>query len=109
MRKTICLVTDWYPTPENKMVGVFFKEQAFAMSDEMDFVIFRYKELLKRSPFSRDYIQKINEENNTIEYAVVAYISLFARIQDLIKSVLTCYSDKKINGIGRYFSTNHTS
>ncbi len=109
MRKTICLVTDWYPTPENKMVGVFFKEQAFAMSDEMDFVIFRYKELLKRSPFSRDYIQKINEENNTIEYAVVAYISLFARIQDLIKSVLVCYSNKKIDGIGRYFSTKHKS
>ena len=40
MKKTICLVTNWYPTKDNPYAGAFFKEQAFSVSDDFDFIIF---------------------------------------------------------------------
>ena len=36
-KKTICLITNWYPTEENPYQGVFFQEQAQALGDVFDF------------------------------------------------------------------------
>ncbi len=107
MRKTVCMITDWYPRPDNKTAGVFFKEQAFALADEMDFIIFRYVEPLKVNPFKRDYIIKVNEEGNTVEYSAVAYVSVFTKLRDALSSILVCKSSKKVDGIGSYESKKH--
>ena len=52
MKKTICLVTNWYPTKKNPYAGLFFKEQAFLVSEEFDFIVFRYKEQLRKVPWN---------------------------------------------------------
>lgn len=105
MKKTICLVTNWYPTKDNPYAGCFFKEQAFAVGDEFDFVIFRYQERIKKNPFKRDVVSICNRENNTIEYTATAYIPMTAYICDEIYSFYINYlSGRKLDGIGRYVS-----
>ena len=54
MKKKICLVTNWYPTEENPVQGCFFKEQAFVVENEFDFIIFRYQEKIKKNPIKKD-------------------------------------------------------
>ncbi len=105
--KKICLVTNWYPTKDNPIQGCFFKEQAFAVSDNFYFVIFRFQERIKKSFFNRDYVRLINEEKNTIEYEAIAYVSIFYFIYDLIYSFVIKRSDKKLDGIGKYVSQRH--
>ena len=102
-KKTICLVTNWYPTKDNPYVGCFFKEQAFAVSDMFDFVVFRYSERINKKLFSRDFIAIINREKNTIEYTATAYIPMIAYIIDAFYTIyVNHFSNKKIDGIGRY-------
>lgn len=39
MKKKILIIPSWYPTPENKMIGVFFREQALIFHDDFDFFV----------------------------------------------------------------------
>ena len=74
-KKRICLVTNWYPDKENPYRGSFFKEQAFAMAENFDFVVVHYVEK-KKVPLllywffcltGRDCsVEKINEEKTII-------------------------------------------
>lgn len=104
MKKTVCLVTDWYPTMKNPYVGCFFKEQAFVVADKFDFVVFRFKEKWSLNPFKRDYIVKCNQEENTVEYDAVAYMSIIVLLYDFIYSFLVKRYGERIDGIGRYIS-----
>jgi glycosyltransferase involved in cell wall biosynthesis len=38
--KKILYIPSWYPTPENKMIGSFFREQALLFDNDIDFFVF---------------------------------------------------------------------
>lgn len=44
MKKTVLVVTDWYPTKENPIVGCFFKEQIELLSDRYKLVVIKIVE-----------------------------------------------------------------
>ncbi|SCY72565.1 glycosyltransferase [Butyrivibrio sp. INlla14] len=104
MKKKICLVTNWYPTKENPTAGCFFKEQAFSLGASCDFIVFRYQEKTRKSPFQRDYCQKVNAEKNTVEYVAIAYIPLSIRLHDAVHNFLMQRSEKTEIGVGIYVS-----
>lgn len=100
-KKTICLVTDWYPTKENPFVGSFFKEQAFSLSDKLDFTVLHIKE--KQSIFSKfKSIENVNTEKNTIEYEIIIYISIIYKFMDYIYSYFRKKGKNAIDGVGKY-------
>ena len=105
MKKTICLVTDWYPTKENPYQGLFFKEQAFLVAKEFNYVIVRYREHVKKKPGKRYQVSVINEENNTKEYLVDVNVPIFMYIIDKIHDFNVKHIKKNtIDGIGQYVS-----
>lgn len=107
MKRTICLVTNWYPTKENPYAGLFFKDQAFAVSDFYDFLIIHYKEKLKKKPGKRYIVTKVNEERNTVEYDVQVRVPVWVYIHDIITDFKIKHIDKNtIDGIGKYVSTS---
>ncbi len=108
MKKCICLVTDWYPTKDNPFRGVFFKEQAFAVSEYFDFVVVHFNYHFKRNLFSKPRLINISEENNTIEYTFDFPVSAFVYLADLIEDLkINYFLKKRIDGIGSYASRKH--
>lgn len=120
-KKTICLITNWYPTKENPYVGLFFKEQAFAVAEDFNFIVVHYKEKrfnsmvswLVRKIFCKDYeLREINKERNTIEYDLKVKYPLIMYVCDLLVDVW-CYVCCKLKykssiiGVGRYISNFH--
>ena len=95
MRYTVGLFTNWYPTKENPYVGLFFKEQAFALEGGFDFLVFHFRQHIKR-PFSRRFtIELSNEERNTKEYEVSVQIPIFVFLRDFLEMVLMYFFGKK--------------
>ncbi len=75
-KKTICLVTNWYPTPGNQYQGLFFKEQALELQDKYRFVVIHYafQRSIKKG-FSK--VELCNEENNIKEYNIIIQTNTF--------------------------------
>lgn len=97
-RKTICLVTNWYPTKENPFKGSFFKEQAFAMAGQFRFLVVHYLEnkkvpdpvyWLRRLCNKHFSVEKVNEEQNTTEYNIRVQIPLSIAIGKKAHTFLT--------------------
>lgn len=89
-KKRICLVTNWYPTKENPYAGSFFKEQAFAMAEDFDFIVVHCTDCSKiKSPrywlnglLGRNlHVEKINVEGNTVEYTVDFQLPWYAVLE----------------------------
>ena len=96
-KKTICLITNWYPTEENPYQGVFFKEQAQVLDDVFDFIVVHYNEKKKETLLrymkralcrTEVVIQKIKEEKNIVEYNAVAYYPKYKIYTDKLASFL---------------------
>ena len=106
MKKTICLITNWYPTKENPFQGLFFKEQAFAVEDNFNFVVVHYSEFFRKNPFQTTAVTQINKERNTIEYIITAYIPPHLYLEDEINTFTIKHvrKDCQIEGIGKYTS-----
>lgn len=105
MKKTICLVTNWYPTKDNPFQGLFFKEQAFAVSDDFDFVIVHYKEHIKKSIFSKIILSSTYKEKNTIEYTFDVPVSFFMYFSDFVNNFIVKHIKKStVDGVGKYIS-----
>lgn len=76
MKKTICLITNWFPRKDNPFVGVFFKDQLLAMKDYYNFIVVHYEIGFKKIPCkSPTYL--INAYDNIEEYDYKCYISPF--------------------------------
>ena len=107
MKKTICLITNWYPTKENPFQGLFFKEQAFAVENEFNIVVVHYSEYLRKKPIQRQSVLQINKERNTIEYTIEAYVPPHLYLEDAINTFTIRHirKDCQIEGIGRYISS----
>ncbi len=83
-KKTICLVTNWYPTPENPYQGHFFREQAIELQDKFDFVVVHYKFVHNR--WHGYYKAELcKEEYNIREYQIYVQVKT---INDEIRSVI---------------------
>lgn len=104
-KKTICLVTNWYPTKDNPFLGLFFKEQAFAVSESFDFLVVHYNEHIKKKIGQKFSVNAINKENNTLEYSVDVYVPVTLYIANLVHDFKIKYIKRKnIEGIGKYVS-----
>lgn len=116
-KRTICMVTNWYPDKENPYRGLFFKEQAFALEEHFDFIVIHYIEK-RKIPFplyavrclfdTAVKVEKINEEKNTVEYNVCAiyplYMLIWDKIYDLYVKVI---NHGRVEGIGTYVSKQY--
>ena len=106
MKKTICLITNWYPTKENPFQGLFFKEQAFAVEEAFDFVVVHYSERFRRKPFQAPVIAQTNRERNTVEYTIDAYVPPYLYLNDEINTFTIRHfkKDQLLSGTGKYIS-----
>ena len=104
MKKTVCLLTNWYPTKENPYAGLFFKEQAFAVSDAFDFKVVKYREHMRKKPWKKPSVSIVNKEGNTIEYDIDVYVPLRIYLADIIHNFKVKRSGKTIEGVGKYVS-----
>ncbi|SDX70289.1 Glycosyltransferase involved in cell wall bisynthesis [Ruminococcaceae bacterium YAD3003] len=108
MKKTVCLVTNWYPTEDNPFKGVFFKEQAFAVSDDFDFIVVHIRDHKKKNIFSKPSLISRNVENNTIEYTFDFPVPISVAIADEFCDFKMKHIKYASNpGIGRYISNKH--
>ncbi len=104
--KCICMMTDWYPTKDNPYRGVFFKEQAFAMSEDFDFLVLHYSESRKGLPIIKQYtLEKVKEEKNTIEYNLHIELPSYVILYDILHNFYVKKIKKQQHiGIGKYVS-----
>ncbi len=75
-KKKICLITNWYPTKENPYQGLFFREQALALSDYYDFAVVHYQ-VNRAWFFDGVRIDMVNQEQNITEYNTVIQYSCY--------------------------------
>lgn len=103
MRKTICLVTNWYPTKQNPYMGVFFREQAIALSDVYNFIVLHIKEK-KCCGFNKNYeINKINTEYNIVEYDIKFNKPILLCALEVLYNLKKIYIDKQtLEGVGKF-------
>lgn len=107
-KKTICLVTNWYPTKENPFQGLFFKEQAFAVSKNFNFIILHYKEHVGKKKLSIITTPQIYKEKNTTEYTFDVYCPISLYIADAVNDFKVKHiNGKMIDGVGKYISNKH--
>lgn len=103
MKHTICLMTNWYPTPQNPYRGVFFKEQAFAVAERLDFVVVHYTERFGFGPWNRIKCNRIGGEKNTVEYEAAVKVPFLLAVWDEIYSLYRKLRGKNlIDGVGKY-------
>lgn len=69
-KKKICLVTNWYPTESNPFQGLFFREQAIALSEFFDFVVLHYEYSWEKK---REIVELHFEKR---EYNITEYTSI---------------------------------
>lgn len=68
-KRTICLITNWYPTEENPYQGAFFREQSLALHDYFDFLVVHYN--FHYRVIRNGYrIKLYKEEKNLKEYQI---------------------------------------
>ena len=108
MKKTVCLVTNWYPTEDNPFKGVFFKEQAFAVAENFDFVVVHIKDERKRLVFNKPSLVSRTVEYNTVEYTFDFPFPLLIAIADEVCDFnMKHVKFSAIPGIGKYISKKH--
>lgn len=101
----ICLVTNWYPSVDNPYRGIFFKEQAIAVENNFDFLVFNYREKIKKKPVRTITIKENGKEANITEYKIDVYLPLRLFILDKIETFKRKYIKKNgEDGTGRYYS-----
>jgi len=95
VKKTVGFVTNWYPTEDNPYRGVFFKEQAIALKDYLNFIIVHYEEE-KGFNFKQSYkIANHKPIENITEYTVVLKTPIYRFWVDYIKCVILILKSKK--------------
>lgn len=101
----ICLVTNWYPSVDNPYRGIFFKEQAIAVENNFDFLVFNYTEKIKKKPGKKIKIKPNGSEANITEYKIYAYLPLRLFILDKIETFKRkCIKKNGEDGTGSYYS-----
>lgn len=87
-RKRICLLTNWYPTEQNPYFGLFFREQALALSDRAEFWVVHYTERVRKAPWQKDRVIPVRQEENIAEWTIEARVPAGAVILDTLAEKL---------------------
>lgn len=82
MNTKVLIIPSWYPSEENKILGVFFKEQAIALKRHGCQVTVLYPEIRTLRSYSRSWKQglQITEEDGLKVYRYKTYNPLPARV-----------------------------
>lgn len=116
-RKTVCLATNWYPSEENPYAGLFFREQAIAEKEYLDYIVLHINRNYKsvalvywiKKLFNKEYrFDQIKEEFNIREYSVSVSLPVFYRFADLFSDLWNkAVKRNNIPGVGKYISISH--
>ena len=87
-RRRICLLTNWYPSEQNPYFGLFFREQALALSDRSDFLVVHYTERVRKAPWQKDRVIPVRQEGNIAEYTIEARVPAGTVILDALAEKL---------------------
>lgn len=114
-KRTIALVTNWYPSKENPYAGVFFKEQAHVVKEYFNFVVIHLHESQKGGFITyllRTLIKKcysfecINKEENITEYSISVAYPKGMHFLDIFANMWYCRVKKfHIEGVGAFRSS----
>jgi len=107
MRKTIALMTHWYPTRENPFFGRFFREQILALEDRFDFLVIHYREEPRKKPFQQPVVRMAKKEKNIAEFEIDAFVPLALAARNRIHRGKTlrdtperlAWTEKQIGGV----------
>jgi L-malate glycosyltransferase len=82
MNKKVLIIPSWYPTEENKILGIFFKEQAIALKKFGCEVTVLYPEIRTLRAYKSGWKQgmQISEEDGLKTYRYKTYNPLPARV-----------------------------
>ncbi|WLR55518.1 glycosyltransferase [Mesobacillus subterraneus] len=82
MNMKVLIIPSWYPTEENKILGIFFKEQAIALKKHGCQVMVLYPEIRTLRSYSSSWKQgvQIAEEDGLKVYRYKTYNPLPARV-----------------------------
>lgn len=112
--KTICLITNWYPTEENPYAGLFFREQALAMGGYLNFIVVHIVEQNGWFPFLHftDAGKKrgvpVRTEENIREYTFHVNVPIRLAVRDVLCTLYHKFTGKNaVPGVGRYLSNAH--
>ena len=118
-KKRICLITNWYPTKENPYAGLFFKEQAFATEEYLDYLVVHYQErrkclllsyLVRRLLKTDVLIRKDNEEKNTQEYTITVWCPVYLALCDLVYRLIWQFGGTTVrNYLHRHIANPYTT
>lgn len=112
--KTICALTNWWPSKDNPLKGIFFKEQLNLLIDEYNFEVINinYKTINLFSYIIKFVLNNctrlflIDTNSNLREYKFVCYRSKeYQLLLKIISVFVSKFKSNKRMGIGRYFST----
>ena len=104
-KKTICLLTNWYPSKDNPYRGSFFKEQSFEMEMSYDFIIIHYHE--RKGLFKQINVDTINSEKNTKEYDISINVPYYLYFLNEVIDFYTKHTHKMTEGVGKYSSNRY--
>ena len=106
-------MTNWYPTEKNPFAGLFFREQAIATQEHLDYLVIHYIpkyrlgiECLVRKVIKKGYeLNVVKREFNIEEYNVIDYYPLYLWIVNALHDIyIRRISKQIIQGVGRYQS-----
>ena len=112
-KKKICLITNWYPSENNKEQGLFFREQIMALSDYYDFYVLHYQygdftiledvnvDLVKKEFNIEEYNIRLNQSLLTILRRVLTKLNknIFDPIINIQNSIIKHLNNKKFNNV----------
>ena len=112
-KKKICLITNWYPSENNKEQGLFFREQIIALSDYYDFYVLHYQygdftiledvnvDLVKKEFNIEEYNIRLNQSLLTLFRRVLTKLNknIFDPIINIQNSIIKHLNNKKFNEV----------
>lgn len=112
-KKKICLITNWYPSENNKEQGLFFREQIIALSDYYDFCVLHYQygdftilenvniSLVKKEFNIEEYNIRLNQSLHTLFRRVLTKLNknIFDPIINIQNSIIKHLNNKKLNDV----------
>lgn len=111
-KKTIALVTNWYPTEENPYAGLFFKEQALIVKEHFNFIVIHLTERRKiglihyicGALMHRNYyIERVKVESNITEYSIIVSFPVCTHLMNLFANMWYCRVKKyHVEGVGTF-------
>ena len=114
MKKTVLVITDWYPTKENPIVGCFFKEQIELLSARYKFIVIKMVEervslvryLIYRYQKKTLQLNLVEQYKDIQQYELTVFTPTVLAVIERLKGVLIKKSNP-IDNVGKYYSVSY--